>query len=82
MKSQQKNQMILSSETLIIVEQLFTDLMWNQQQNQIILNQISSETLLFVEQLFRDLMSNQQQTKINLIQETLLLIEQLFTDLL
>ena len=45
--------MILSWETLLIVEQLFTVLMLNQQHNQQIL---SLETLHIVEQLFPDLM--------------------------
>ena len=49
----QQNQMILSSETLLIVEQLLTDLMKNQQQNEI---SLLRETVLLKEQLFTDLL--------------------------
>ena len=71
--------MILGMETLLIVEQLFTHLLWNQQQDQRIL---SMETPLNVEQIFTHLLWNQQQDQRILIMETPLIVEQLFTDLL
>ena len=87
----QEIQRILSLETLLIVEQLFTDLLQVQkrnQQKQEIQRILSWETLLIVEQLFTDLLQvqqrNQQMQEIQRILswEMLLIVEQLFTDLL
>ena len=61
--NQQQNQLILSSETLLIVEQLFTDLFQVQQRKQQMQEKhriLSLETLLFVEHLVTDILQVQQ----------------------
>ena len=79
LQSQHQNQMILSLESLLIVDQLFTDQMQNQQQKEMSLIQ---ETLLLIEELFTDLLQKEQKQEMILMQEMLLLTEKLFTDLL